>query len=192
MIFEAVITTKDLDGGVHITPMGYRVEAGEVIIAPFAPSQTLDNLRREGVAVLNFTDDVLIVAGCLTGRRDWPVIPIEGFDAWRLRDTLTHQVLSVTRVEDDKTRPRFFCDVEQEVIHGPYKGFNRAQAAVIEAAILVSRLDWLAPEKLDTEMRYLKNAMDKTAGPRERQAWEWLRAAVNAHPKHRLPDRGRE
>lgn len=189
MIFEAVIITNDVDGGAHVAPMGYRVEAGQVVVAPFVPSQTLENLRRERAAVLNFTDNVLIIAGCLTGRRDWPVVATDGLAGWRLRDTLTHQVLSVARIDDDKTaRPSFFFDVEQEVIHGPYKGFNRAQAAVIEAAILVSRLDWLAADKVDREMRYLKGAIDKTAGPRELKAWGWLRDAINRHPRHGLSD----
>jgi len=190
MIFEAVLTTRDVDGGAHAAPMGYRVVAGQVVISPFAPSRTLENLRRERIAVLNLTDNVLIIAGCLTGRRDWPVVPIEGFKAWRLRDTLTHQVLSVARVEDDETRPSFFCDVEQEVVHGPYKGFNRAQAAVVEAAILVSRLDRLDAAVVDREMRYLKSAVDKTAGARELQAWAWLREAIVRHPRHRPPDDG--
>lgn len=30
-------------------------------------------------------------------------------------------------------------------------------------------------------MTYLQIAIDKTAGPEEREAWEWLRAAVAQH-----------
>jgi hypothetical protein len=32
----------------------------------------------------------------------------------------------------------------------------------------------LPPEKIDREMSYLAIAVDKTAGPREREAWSWL------------------
>jgi hypothetical protein len=32
----------------------------------------------------------------------------------------------------------------------------------------------LAAEKIDSEMRYLAIAIDKTAGPHEREAWSWL------------------
>ena len=63
---------------------------------------------------------------------------------------------------------------------------QRAQAAVIEASILVSRLDWLAPEKLAVEMAYLTLAIGKTAGERERLAWQWLVDAIARHPKHRI------
>ena len=58
MIREAVITTADLNGMVHITPLGYRERGGSIVLAPFVPSRTLDNLRARRAAVLNFTDDV--------------------------------------------------------------------------------------------------------------------------------------
>ena len=58
--------------------------------------------------------------------------------------------------------------------HAPFSGFNRAQAAVIELAILSSRLDFLPREKVARETAYLAIAIEKTAGPRETEAWDWL------------------
>ena len=52
---------------------------------------------------------------------------------------------------------------------------------MIEGAVLVSRLHMLPADKIDTEMRYLQIAIDKTAGAVEREAWGWLREAVAAH-----------
>ena len=46
--------------------------------------------------------------------------------------------------------------------------------AVIEAAILVSRLHILPRDKVEREIAYLEIAIGKTAGPREREAWLWL------------------
>ena len=60
----------------------------------------------------------------------------------------------------------------------PFQGFNRAQAAVVEAAILVSRLKILATAKIAEELAYLQIAVTKTAGDAEREAWAWLIAAV--------------
>ena len=68
-----------------------------------------------------------------------------------------------------------------EAGHAPYIGFNRAQAAVIEGAILVSRLHMLPLDKVEAEMRYLQIAIDKTAGPEEHEAWGWLTDAVARH-----------
>jgi uncharacterized protein len=66
------------------------------------------------------------------------------------------------------------------VSHAPFLGFNRAQAAVIEAAILVSRLDMLPREKVEQEIAYLEIAIAKTAGDAEREAWGWLMERVAA------------
>jgi hypothetical protein len=65
--------------------------------------------------------------------------------------------------------------------HAPFMGLNRAQAAVIEGAVLVSRLHMLPMDKIEAEMRYLQIAIDKTAGAAEHEAWGWLREAVAAH-----------
>ena len=186
MILEGVITTRNEDGAAHITPMGFRRAANRVSIAPFAPSTTLDNLRRDGRAVMNLVDDVRVIAGCLTGRRSWPLERAAVIDGWQLASCLAHLELEVEDIEDDRERPRFVCRVVHEANHAPFAGFNRAQAAVLEAAILYSRVDWLDPAKLASEMAYLSIAVGKTAGPRERTAWEWLVAAMAAHPRHRL------
>jgi len=40
--------------------------------------------------------------------------------------------------------------------------------------VLVSRLHMLSMEKIDAEIAYLSIAVEKTAGERELQAWQWL------------------
>lgn len=178
MIWETVVTTQAPDGRVHIAPMGIRVEEGRVVLAPFRPSTTLDNVLATGAATVNMTDDVRIFAGCLTGRYDWPTAPCERIAGVRLADPLAHRELKLAQVEDDATRPRLLCDVVFERAHRAFAGFNRAQAAVLEAAILVSRLDLLPAAKIDAEFAYLTIAIDKTAGPAEREAWSWLTTRI--------------
>lgn len=178
MIIESIITTVDVDGAPHIAPMGVIMESGCPVLAPFRPSHTLDNLVRSGCAVINHTDDVRIFAGCLTGRTDWPVQPTERISGFILEAALSHQELTVDHVEDDPVRPRFYGRIVHAAAHRAFPGFNRAQAAVVEAAILVSRLHLLPREKIEREMAYLEIAVSKTAGPREREAWAWLTAYV--------------
>jgi hypothetical protein len=96
----------------------------------------------------------------------------------RLACALRHVELELIERRDDGQRPMLRMAAVHEVTHAPYVGFNRAQAAVIEAAVLVSRLHLLPAEKVKTEMTYLQIAIDKTAGPEEREAWAWLCAAV--------------
>ena len=82
--------------------------------------------------------------------------------------------LKLVKVLEDSQRPQLLMEVIHEVQHQPFKGFNRAQAAVIELAVLVSRLERLSKDKVLSEMAYLQIAIDKTAGERELQAWGWL------------------
>jgi uncharacterized protein len=181
MIRETIVTTQDLEGRVHIAPIGLIEEGEHLVIAPFRPSTTLDNLRANPFAVANYTDDVLVFAGCLTGRRDWQTRPATTVPGAVLTQALSHAELAVARVSEDATRPRFLCRVVHEKMHAPFRGFNRAQAAVVEAAILVSRLHMLPPDKIDRELAYLQIGIDKTAGPRERQAWDWLMQRIADH-----------
>jgi uncharacterized protein len=182
VIFETIITTRSADGIIHIAPMGIREENGLVILAPFKPSTTLDNLLAGGCAVQNFCDDVRVFAGCVTGtRREWPTVAAKTIACVRLRDTLGHSELKLERTKDDAQRPRLFCRRVYDETHQPFRGFNRAQAAVIEGAVLISRLHMLPPEKIESEWRYLSIAMEKTAGPIELEAWAWLQAKLDAH-----------
>ena len=180
-IRECIVTTTDKNGKVHIAPLGIIAENDGWIIAPFRPSTTLDNLTQIPFAVASYTDDVRIFAGCLTSRKDWPLAPIDGCAVPRLRAALAHSVLQVVRVGDDGVRPRHFCRVVSEASHAPFTGLNRARAAVLELAILVSRLGMLRREKIEMEIEYLTIAIEKTAGPEEQEAWGWLMERVTQH-----------
>ena len=143
MIRECIVTTLSEEGRVHIAPLGLiattskmRREAGSS--RPFRPSTTLDNLRATPFAVASFTDDVLVFAGCLTGRKDWPTRPATHVPGVVLDGALAHAELKVERIEEDEQRPRFHCRVVHQAMHAPFLGFNRAQGAVIEAAILAT------------------------------------------------------
>ncbi|MGH6762038.1 MAG: DUF447 domain-containing protein [Phyllobacterium sp.] len=180
-IRETIITTISADGVVHIAPLGIIAEGEAWVIAPFRPSKTLENLAVVPYAVANYTDDMLVFAGCLTGRKDWPLVAVEGCPVPRLEAALSHSVLHVVSVHDDGVRPRHLCKVVSEAAHAPFTGLNRAKAAVLELAILVSRLHMLSQEKIDAEIAYLTIAIEKTAGPDEQQAWNWLIQRVRNH-----------
>lgn len=181
MIREVIATTVNAAGAVHIAPLGIIADHDGWIIAPFRPSVTLDNLRAVPFAVANYTDDVRIFAGCLTGRTQWPTTASVGVPVPRLASALAHAELAVARITEDEQRPRFHCGVVHLASHAPFRGFNRAQAAVIELAILASRLHMLPREKIESEMAYLEIAISKTAGAAEQEAWGWLVAKIRAH-----------
>lgn len=175
LIREAIVTTVNAEGATHLAPLGLIAEGERWILAPFHPSTTLENLRQAPFAVANFTDDVRVFAGCLTGRRDWPLTHAETVAAPRLKATLAHLELVVTEVREHELRPRFVCRVAHQASHAPFQGFNRAQAAVIEGAVLVSRLHLLPRAEVETELARLEIIVGKTAGPPEAEAWAWLK-----------------
>ncbi len=181
LIRESIVTTMNADGSAHVAPLGVIVESPFLIIAPFHPSTTLTNLRRHPFACVNYATDVRIFAGCVTRRqRDWPVVAAERIDGWRLADALTHAEVAVADVVDDPQRPRFRCRELHEASHAPFHGLNRAQAAVLEAAILATRLQMLPRTKVEQELSYLAIAIGKTAGEQEQEAWRWLMEAMAA------------
>jgi len=188
MIRETIITSCSPQGIVHIAPMGVHVLDGEMLIMPFRPSTTLDNVLATRSAVINYTDDVRVFAGCLTGRRDWPLLPAECIPGQWLAEALAHAELELVRWEEDELRPKLYCRVVHEANHAPFRGFNRAQFSVLEAAILVSRLHMLPWDKIESELAYLRIGLDKTAGPNELEAWGWLMDTIDAF-KRANPDK---
>ena len=175
MIRESIVVTVNALGEPHLAPLGLIAEGEAWILAPFHPSTTLDNLRQAPFAVANFTDDVRVFAGCLTGRRDWPLTAATLVAAPRLAATSSHIELVVVEVREHELRPRFVCGVAHHASHAPFQGFNRAHAAVIEGAVLVSRLHLLPRAEIEAELERLEIIVGKTAGPAEAEAWSWLK-----------------
>ena len=179
-IVETIVTTTNAKGEVHTAPLGLIAEGDRWVIAPFRPSRTLDNLGEVPYAVASHTDDVRVFAGAVTGRKGWPTTPVSHVPGVRLADAVSHWELAVEKVTDDAQRPRFSCKLVHAASHRPWEGFNRAQAAVLECAVLVTRLAMLPPEKIDNELKYLEIAISKTAGEREQEAWGWLMDKIAA------------
>ncbi len=188
MIRETIITTQDSSGQVHIAPMGVHEKGQQFEILPFKPSKTLENIFANRHAVINYTDDVRIFAGCLTGRKQWPVVNTEKIEGKRLTCALAHSELRLNHHIDDDQRPRLICDVVHQATHSPFLGFNRAQFAVLEAAILVSRLHMLPWAKIESELDYLRIGLDKTCGEVEQEAWNWLMETIEQF-KQKNPDK---
>lgn len=178
-INEIILITECEDGSPYIAPFGIRERDGLILIAPFRPSTSLDNLLSGRRATINTTDDVRIFAGALTGKRSWLVEDRAG--ALILETTLTYKSLKLEKVEDDIQRPNLYFSVLKEVMLRPFQGYNRAQAAVVELCVLVSRLNMLPIEKITAELEYLRIAIEKTAGATEQEAWGWLVEAIENH-----------
>ena len=181
MIYETIVTSVDAMGVPHVAPFGISMQGSLVVISPYKPSSTMANILVSHHAVMNLTDDVRVFAAALTGRSAWNLVAADKVVGVRLGTCLAHKELKLVDVVDHPLRPQLFLQVEHEVQHQAFQGFNRAQAAVIELAVLVSRLTRLPMDKIEQEIGYLHIAIEKTAGPRELEAWYWLMEAVTNH-----------
>ncbi len=179
-ILETIVTTRNGDGSTHLVPFGLIVDGEDYIVAPFRPSPTIVNLERHPFLAAAAPLDVRVIAGCVTGRREWGTVPCDRIEGMRLAKAFAHMELAVHEILDDDVRPRFRCRVVHSATHHPFLGYNRAQAAVLEAAILSTRLHMLSPEKIRTELSYLEIAIGKTAGDEEREAWQWIEKKIRA------------
>ena len=185
MIHEVIVTTISNEGVVHIAPMGIRFIDKQVVISPFKPSTTLNNITENNIATINFIDDVRVFAGIvsrhkkdweLSARTDLEIVP-------NLTLTNTFYNVTVNEYQEDDKRPNIICDINNSKIIKPFLGFNRAQFSVIEAAVLLSRLGMISMEKIDREIEYLKIGIDKTAGPNELEAWGWIQDKILSYKK---------
>ena len=182
MILEGIVTTVAPEGVLNIAPMGPRVGAtmDRFSLRPFQTSQTYRNLRAHGEGVLHVTDDVLLLARAAVGELDpSPAVePAEHVRGYVLRDTCRYYEFRVVEIDDRTER----VTIEANTVHcgrrRDFLGFNRAKHAVVEAAILATRVALLPAESIAEEYRRLAVLVEKTGGPAEHEAFRFLSAYV--------------
>ncbi|HEV3022587.1 MAG TPA: DUF447 domain-containing protein [Pirellulales bacterium] len=183
MILEAVVTTLDDDGRVHIAPMGPQVEPEmrRFVLRPFRTATTFYNLKRRGQGVLHVTDDVELIAHAAVGQVDPPpaTLPAAAVEGRILADACRWYAFRVRSLDEGQERATVSADVVDRGTIREFFGFNRAKHAVVEAAILATRVRFLPANEIRDDFRRLNVLVEKTAGPAERRAFEFLRSYVN-------------
>ncbi|HEY2413406.1 MAG TPA: DUF447 domain-containing protein [Pirellulaceae bacterium] len=184
LILEGIVVSCDETGATNIAPMGPRVDRQltRFVLRPFQTAQTYQNVKATGHCVFHVTDDVLLLARAAVGQLEIPpkLARIDGFDCPRLADACRWFALRAESIDDAAERATIVCQVVQHGEVRPFFGFNRAKHAVLEAAILATRIGILAAEEIDREMERLAIPVQKTAGEQERQAFQLLRDYVTA------------
>jgi hypothetical protein len=172
LIIETVVTTINPDGSVNCGAMG--VEWGEqrIVIKPYPGTRTLRNLRATRAAVVNLTDDILLFSQAALGD---PHPPTEGL---RLADACSWREVRVEAIDESAERARVDTVVVGSGTGREFLGFNRARHAVLEASILASRVRMLPAEEIRAELDRLQVLVDKTGGPREREAMDFVIKAL--------------
>ena len=177
-ILETVLTTINPDGSVNCAAMG--VEWGEhrIVVKPYRGTRTLRNLHATGAAVVNVTDDILLFSQAALGDPHPPTRRAASIDGAILDDACSWREVRVEAIDDHPPRARVSTLVVDRGVGREFRGFNRASHAVLEASIIASRARRLAAEHIGAELDRLQVLVDKTAGPREREAMAYVIKAL--------------
>jgi uncharacterized protein len=179
-IVETVTTTINPDGTVNCAAMGVEWTDEIIVIKPYRPTRTLRNLRATGAAVVNLTDDILLFTQAALGDPQPPTRPTATVDGAVLADACSWREVRVETIDANGPRARVITHVVGRGVGREFLGFNRARHAVLEASIIASRARRLPAAEIRAELERLQVLVDKTAGPREREAMELVRRHVRA------------
>jgi len=182
MIVEGIVTTVNADGNAHVAPMGPRTDPGfqTLLFRPYTSSTTYRNLKRTRQGIFHITDDVELFARAAVGRMEAmpKLIPAGEVDGHILADACRWFAFRVLVVDDAIEPARMRAAVVDRGTLRDFLGFNRAKHAVVEAAILATRLTRLPAARIAAEFDRLTAPVAKTAGAQERRAFTFLKDYV--------------
>jgi len=188
MILEGLVTTCDAEGRMHLAAMGPEADETDVarrriarlVLKPFATSHTATNLARLGAGVFHATDDPLLIARVVTAAAGPPPAarPALAVQGWVLEDACRAFEFEITAADRAGERQRLEARVVATHEGRPFVGLNRATHAVVEGAILVTRVHLLGAEEVGRRLADLALLVEKTGGQRERDAFALLEAHV--------------
>ena len=174
MIIECIVTTLDGAGAANFAPMGVEWGEDHIVLKPFLETTTFRNVVAGRAAVINLTDDAMLLAQGAISSPQFPAFPAEMVRGVVLEAACSWREVEVLSIDDTPPRSR----VETRVVHRGFRrefiGFNRARHAVLEAAILATRTHLIPKAEIAAELARLQVIVEKTAGPRERDAMAML------------------
>jgi hypothetical protein len=183
MILEGIVTTLSAEGKVNVAPMGPRLlqwgaDGGltRFLLRPFRTAHTYANLKAHPEGVLHVTDDVLLLARAAIGDLDPlpPLRPAEHVRGVVLVDACRYHEFRVVSCDESEQRAAFEAEVVATGRQRDFFGFNRGKHAVLEAAILATRVHLLPRDEIETEFARLAVLVDKTGSDQEREAFALL------------------
>ena len=189
MILEGLVTSQDASGTLNIAPMGPIVDESmsRLVLRPFQTSRTYRNLKEQPSGVFHVVDDVLLLAQAAIGRieSEPPTLPTVNVIGRVLADACRWYEFEVEELDDSTER----TNIQVRVVHvgrlRDYFGLNRAKHAVVEAAILATRLHLIPPQEIHQQMEWLRAPVQKTAGPREVAAFALIEKFINSQLEDR-------
>ena len=178
MIIETIFSTLDAAGTPNFAPMG--IEWGDefLTVRPYRDTRTCRNLLSTGYGVANLTDDVTAFVRCGLYDETLPHFPAQAVSGAVYRGACSWLEMEVVTRGGSDQRAEFRCRVLHKGRQRDFLGFCRAGGAVIEAAILATRLDLYDPTPAAERLLYYGEIVEKTGDEKQRQAfrkvWDYV------------------
>lgn len=184
LIIEGLVTTLAADGAVNIAPMGPIATPAIdwLLLRPFQTSTTFTNLRQHGAGVFHVTDNALMLARAAIGQLapQPELLPCAALEGRIIADACRWHAFRVERIDDRQPRAQIWARVVDSGSRRDFLGFNRAKHAVVEAAILATRVGILSADEIQAELARLTIWIEKTGSADEHQALALLRRHIDA------------
>jgi hypothetical protein len=178
MIIETIFSTINEAGEPNFAPMGLIWSGESALVRPFRDTQTYRNLRYRGCGVANFCDDVLAYVQCGLYDSTLEFFPARAVPGIVYRGACSWLELEVISQNGSEERADFHCRVLRKGWQRDFLGFCRASNAVIEAAILATRLALYDRKKVEDELIHYLKIVEKTGGEKEKQAFQLIQGYI--------------
>jgi uncharacterized protein len=172
MIVESIFSTLDESGRPNFAPMGLLWGEESVVVRPFRNTQTCNNLLSSGYGVANLSDDVLAYVQCGLYNAVLPGFPAIAVPGVVFQDTCSWLELAAISRGGSDERAEFQCRILHKGRQRDFLGFCRAGNAVIEAAILATRLAFCDRQEVMKSLNHYMKIIEKTAGQNEKEAFQ--------------------
>lgn len=182
MILETILSSSDEYGNGNFAPMGVHVpddiqnlsDVKQIQLMIYSGSKTFANLKKRPEGVINFTDDILSFVDTALFSRNLPAVRSSLVHPPRMANAKTIWEFQIADFDDSIEPARINARILLHEEQAGFSGFCRAQGAILEAAILVTRLQWLPHSHVIKSWPQWREIVTKTGGIRELKAFQQL------------------
>ena len=186
MVIETIVGSISPEGCCDFAPIGIcfkswaQTETGDTVkMYLYEGTQTRANLEARGSGTINFCVDVRVfVETALFDATPDAVLTADGLPALAAGDSWQFRISHCDTAQNPAV---FNAEITAKTAGTPFRGFCRAHAAVLEATIAATRLDYRPREELFAHWPYWYEVVEKTGGSAEKEAMERVREYLAAH-----------
>ncbi|WP_417848290.1 DUF447 domain-containing protein [Thalassoglobus sp.] len=183
MIIEGLCTTLNPDGSVNIAPMGPVVneELTSFLFRPFQSSTTFQNLKKTGQGVFHVTDEVDVIAKTAIGQLETQpeLLAAKEIQGKVIATACRWYEFEVVSIDDSQQRTEITTELKHVGHLRDYWGQNRARNAILEAAILATRLHILDTKGVNKQIASLKIIVEKTANEKDAETFTLIERYIS-------------